>query len=311
VLVGDLRLAHELVEAIAGIAKTPDGRFAGAAAAGLTRLSAGPLVKHLVLFLRQATDPEVEVAGQFCRTIGPALIAPLALAVAVEDNSRTVRRLRDLLIAFGRAARAHANELRNSKSPAVRRAAIELLRALGGEEALPDLRALLDDAEAQVQRDALRAIVQIGTPQAYASLEQALESGAPRTRDAIMQALGSLRDERAAPLFVYILKHSNYRGGFEPVYSSAIESLGRLATDRESVDALKEVLYRSEFWAPKRTVRLRAVAARALRTSVAADAETVLQEAVAGGPRGVRHAARTALALPKPRPIERGERKDS
>jgi hypothetical protein len=311
VLVGDLRRAHELMEAISSIARSPDSRFSLAASAGLSRLAAGPLVSHLILFIRQATDAEVELAGQFCLGVGIDLIPPLAAAMAIEDNARTVRRLRDVLIAFGPAARTHADELRKSKSPAVRRAAVELLRAIGGEAALADLRSLLDDSEAQVQRDALRAIVQIGTPEAYASLEQALKSGAERTRDTIMQALGTIRDERAVPLFVYILKHTDHRGALEPVYASVVESLGRLATDGESVAALKEVLYRGEFWAPRRTARLRAAAARALRATTAPEAEPVLQEAASDGPRGVRAAARAALALPAGRGAERSERKDA
>ena len=301
VLVGDLPLAHQIVAALGRIEKSLDSTFALAANVGLSRLASGPLVRHLVLFMRQASDAEVQLTEQFCRAIGEVMIAPLADALAAEENSRTVRRLRDVLIAFGPAARAHANELRHSRTPAVRRAAIELLRALGGQDALPDLRSLLDDAEPQVQRDALRAIVHIGTAEAYASLEQALTSGAAGPRDAIMQALGSLRDERAAPLFVHILKRSDYRGAFEPVYTSAVESLGRVATDAESVAALKEVLYRGEFWSPGRTRRLRAAAARALRSAAGGDAETVLQDAAANGPRGVRAAAKAALALPRPR----------
>jgi hypothetical protein len=307
VLVGDLRLAHQLLEGISALAASASP-FAAGAAAGLKRLSSGPLVKHLVLFMRQATDQEVELAGQFCQRIGPAVIAPLAEALSTEDNSRTVRRLRDVLIGFGPAARAHANELRNSRSPAVRRAAVELLRALAGEEALPDLRSLLDDADPQVQRDALRAIVQIGTAEAYASLENALETGAARTRDTIMQAMGALRDERAAPLFVYILKHTEYKGPLEAVYTTAIEALGRVASDGDSATALKDVLYRGEFFAPGRTRRLRAAAARALRAAAAPDAEAILTEAAAEGPRGVRAAAKAALASPRPRPVDRSER---
>ena len=135
-----------------------------------------------------------------------------------EDNARTVRRLRDILISFGPAAREYANELKSSRNPAVRRAAIDLLRGLAGDAALPDLRVMLDDPDAQVQREALRAIIQVGTNEAYQMLEQALESGVGRTREAIMQALGAFRDERAAPLFIYILPNTDYKGQHEANY---------------------------------------------------------------------------------------------
>ena len=47
---------------------------------------------------------------------------------------------------------------------------------LGGDEALPELASLLNDADPQVQRESIRAIVQIGTPKAYAVLERAVAS---------------------------------------------------------------------------------------------------------------------------------------
>lgn len=300
VLVGDLALTAQLVDAVVTASRQADSPNAAYAAAGVTRLVEGALVRHLALFLRQATDVEVGLAAQICRTIGPSLVEPLADALAAEDNARTVRRLRDILIGFGTAARQYADELRTSPNPAVRRAAVDLLRALGGEAALPDLRGLLDDGEPQVQREALRAIVQIGTDEAYGALEQALKSGKPHTREAILQALGSLRDERAAPLFVHLLTHTGYTGPLEADYVSNIESLGRVANDERSVAALKAILYRGEWYAPGRTSRLRAAAARALRAISLPSAERALSEAADSGPGGVKRAAKAALAEPAP-----------
>ena len=286
VLVGDLALAAQLVDAIVDASKSTDSPFAAYAAGGVTRLVEGSLV--------------VSIAAQICTTIGPVLVEPLADALAAEANARTVRRLRDILIGFGTAARQYADELRSSPNPAVRRAAIDLLRALGGEAALPDLRGLLDDGEPQVQREALRAIVQIGTNDAYEVLEQALATGKPHTRDAILQALGSLRDERAAPLYVHLLTHAGYTGALESEYLSSIEALGRVANDERSVMTLKGILYRGEWYAPGRTTRLRTAAARALRAISLPSAERVLAEAAEGGPGGVKKAARLALAEPAP-----------
>lgn len=300
VLVGDLALAAQLVDAVVNASNKAASPSAAYAAAGVTRLVEGSLVRHLALFLRQATDGEVGLAAQICTTIGPALVEPLADALAAEDNARTVRRLRDILIGFGTAARQYADELRASPNPAVRRAAVDLLRALGGEAALPDLRGLLDDGEPQVQREALRAIVQIGTSEAYTALEQALKTGKPRTREAILQALGSLRDERAAPLFVYILTHSGYTGQAEGDYLSSIEALGRVANDERSVATLKDILHRGEWYAPGRTARIRSAAARALRGIGLPSAERALTEAAESGAGGVKRAAKGALAEAPP-----------
>lgn len=300
VLMGDLILAVELVERVVSVSRNEASPFVASAAAGVTRLVEGSLVRHLALFLRQAADNELDLANQICQTIGPVLVKPLADALAAEDNARTVRRLRDILIGFGIEARRYADELRSSPNPAVRRAAVDLLRALGGEAALPDLRGLLDDAEPQVQREALRAIVQIGTDDAYEVLEQALKTGHQHTRDAILQALGALRDERAAPLFAYLLAHSGYTGASESGYISTIESLGRVASDDHSVSMLKDILDRGEWYAPNRTARIRAAAARALRAIASPSAVRVLEGAASGGSGGVRRAAKAALAEPPP-----------
>jgi HEAT repeat protein len=247
----------------------------------------------------------LKAISAFCRALGPPIIGPLAEALAAEHGP-AVKRLREILLSFGAAGRAYADELRTSANPTVRRTAVELLRAFGGADALPDLARLLDDSEAAVQREALRAIVQIGTDEAYAILEQALKSSDSRTRDAIMHALIASRDERAAPLFVYILAHSDYRGSLETVYQSIVEALGKLGGDAASVAALKTVLFRGEWWAPLRTARLRAAAAAALRACGTPEAQEALEQAVNQGARGVRRAARAALKAPAPRvPLRR------
>ena len=300
VLVGDLKMASQLLEAVVSISKDDASAFQAPAAAGVTKLVDGPMVRHLAMFLQKATDTEFGMAKNMCTGIGPVLVKPMSDALMGEDNARTVRRLRDILISFGAAAREYANELKSSKNPAVRRAAIDLLRALGGDAALPDLRLMLDDSDSQVQREALRAIVQIGTNEAYQMLEQALKSGAAHTREAIMQALGAFRDEKAAPLFVYILNNSDYKGQNEGVYTQTIESLGKVAIDERSASTLKDILYRGEWWARSRNARIRAAAARALRNMGTASADRTLEEAAASAPGAIRKVAKAALAEPAP-----------
>jgi HEAT repeat protein len=56
-----------------------------------------------------------------------------------------------------------------------------------------------------------------------------------------MHALGSPRDERAAPLLVYILEHVDHTGALGWVYARALELLGQLR-DPQSIDALRTAL---------------------------------------------------------------------
>jgi hypothetical protein len=310
VLVGDLSLASQLLESIAAISKNEAAPFKDAAAEGITRLVEGPMVRHLATSLHKATDAEFAIAKKMCTTIGPTLVKPMSDALMGESNARTVRRLRDILISFGPAAREYANELKSSRNPAVRRAAIDLLRALGGDAALPDLRVMLDDSDTQVQREALRGILQIGTKDAYQVLEQALRNGAAHTREAILQALGGFRDEKSAPLFVHILTNTDYKGNNEGLYTQTIESLGKVAVDERSASTLKDILYRGEWWAPGRTGRIRSAAARALRSMGTPGADRVLEEAAVSAPGAVRKIAKAALAEPAPRRQTRPREKE-
>ena len=300
VLVGDVTLASQLLEAIIATSRDEQAPFQAPAAAGVTKLVGGPMVRHLSIFLQKATDAEFAIAKKMCTLIGPSLVKPMADALMGEDNARIVRRLRDILVSFGPAAREYLNELKSSRNPAVRRAAIDLLRGLAGDAALPELRQMLDDGDSQVQREALRAIVQIGSREAYQVLEQVLKSGAETSRELIMQSLGGFRDEKAAPLFLHILANTDYKGANEGVYTQLVESLGKLAVDERSAAALKDILYRGEWWARARTARIRTAAARALRSMGTVGGDRVLEEAAQSGPGAVRKIAMAVLAEPAP-----------
>jgi HEAT repeat protein len=229
-----------------------------------------------------------------CVSLGEVLIRPLAEALSTEERVRTRERMTAILVGFGAVGRRTAERLKNSPNAAVRRTAILLLREFGGTEALPDLTELLNDSEPRVQREAVRAIVNIGTTRAFQVLGQALERGTAQSREAIMQAASLVRDERATPLFAYMLRHIDHRR-LTSTYLHAVESLGTLK-DPEAVAPLKEALYKGEWWAPRRTASLRNAAALALSRIGTPEARTALEEAAALGPRGTRAAARTQLS---------------
>ena len=133
-----------------------------------TRWRSGSLARHVIAQFRKASDAEVAALTRLCQTIGPRLVLPFAEALSTEDHTHTIRRIRELLISFGAEGRRAVEPLKNSTKPAVRRTAVDLLRIFGGNDALRELSLLLNDADPQVQRDAVRAIVQIGTPEAFA-----------------------------------------------------------------------------------------------------------------------------------------------
>lgn len=258
-------------------------------------LIAGSMMRHISTHLATIDEAQFERVKAMCVSLGEVLVRPLAEVLSAEERPRTRERLTSILIAFGSVGRRTIERLKNAQNAAVRRTAIYLMRQFGGSDALPDLTELLDDNEPQVQREAVRAILNIGTDAAFKILEQALATGTTRSRDAIMQAISLVRDEGAAPLFAYILRHVDHRGALASTYVRAIESLGALK-DPVGIPPLKEALYKGEWWAPRRTSTLRSAAATALARIGTPEAAAVLDEAIASGARGVRAAARLPRA---------------
>jgi HEAT repeat protein len=205
-----------------------------------------------------------------------------------------VRRLSEILVSFGKAARDAAEPLRTSPNPAVRRTAIHLLRA-GGNDALGPLAEFIDDPEATVQREAVRALAIIGTPDAYATLQKVLTSGSDRQREAIMAALGSMRDERAVPLFCHMVGNDAYRKSLRSAWLAAVDGLAATGGP-DAIAALREALQRGEWWAPRRTAALRKAVATALRRIGSPEAVRALESASEHGSSGARAAAREQLA---------------
>jgi HEAT repeat protein len=249
-------------------------------------------------------DADVEPYNRICRTIGLGMIGPLAEVLIVEENSRAIRRLRELLFGFGAAGRETVERLKRSPNPTVRRTAIDMLRMFGGQDALADLATMLGDRDPQVQKDAIKAIAQLGNDEAFAVLQKALMSGTP-AGNAIPQQLITLKEERAAPLLCYVLNHTVPRGRLIEVHTQVMDALGAIGSHPDSVATLEKALYRGEWWAPTRTAALRRAAALALGRIGSPDARRVLDEAKKNGSRGVRNAARLAPIAPPRRQQER------
>jgi HEAT repeat protein len=291
-LLGDVAPAQSLLNILVA-ERSDEGRapLRPIAESILNKLAGGAIIRHLVFHLRKADDAALEAFNRLCHTIGPSVVRPLAMALAAEENNRAIRRLRELLLAFGAAGRQSVEQLKHSPNPAVRRMAIDLLRVFGGSEALPELASMLDDADPQVQRESIRAIVQIGTDDAFAVLQQALVGGSA-SRDTILQQLIGLRDDKAVPLLCYVLNHTSPRGKMADVHAQIIDALGSLTVHAESTRTLRTILYRGEWWAPLRTAALRQAAASALRQLGRPETFAILEDAATRGSRGVRAAAR-------------------
>ena len=263
------------------------------AAVAIERFGRGSLMKHMPAYLRTAEADAYEKLKSLCHAIGEPVIVPLAEGLAAEQDARSRRRLRDILVGFGPKGAESVRPLMNAGNWEVRRTAAFLLREFGGSAGLKELVPLLADAEPLVRREAVQGLVMNGSREASAILLNAILNSKGRSREALLQEVLSVRDERAAPLFVHALRELE-PNSLPELYATGIEVLGSVATT-ESVDALKATLAKGQWWAPFANRKRWSAAVESLRRIGSPAALTALRDAASRGPSSVRAAARAAL----------------
>jgi hypothetical protein len=290
---GQFETACRLGEAVVRASRTEPARGPHAGPA-LQRFARGSTMKHVAAHLRAADDETYERFKTLCHAIGPPIIAPLAEVLSSEQDARSRRRLRDVLVGFGAQGRESVQQLMNAPNWEVRRTAAFLLREFGGTEGLKELVPLLADSEPLVQREAIQALLLNGSEEASRMLLDALRTTSGRVRETLVSELTNARDARYTSFFRHVVRYMDRR--VEPrLYVAAIEGLGT-APNPDAIDALRYALYHGDWRAPFETRRIRAAAAGALRRMGAPPAIDVLREATQRGKRGVRAAARDAMA---------------
>ena len=266
------------------------------ALAALERVASGSAMRHALSRLRSNENADFEAVKELCTILGPSVVTSLAELLASERDARARRRIRDILLSFGRKGREAVQQLLNAPNWEVRQTAAFLLREFGGTEGIPELERLLTDSEPLVQREAIRSVVLIGDERTYRVLLRVLTTAKTRerSRETLIKQMTSQRDERSVPLCAFLLKNIDH-ATLSDVYLAALETLGNIGGD-EVIQSLKDALHRGEWWAPFRTRALRHAAGDALRRTRMSAATDVLREAAASGSWGVRRVARRALA---------------
>ncbi len=265
------------------------------ARAALEQLGHGSMMKHVAAHLRSADAETFDRFQRLALAMGTTIIAPLAEVLSTEQDARSRRRLRDVLLAFGAQGRESVQKLMNAPNWEVRRTAAFLLREFGGSEGLKELIPLLADTEPLVQREAVQGLVMSGSDEAAAILLRAVTTAGGRTRGTLIAELMSIRDDRVVPVFSYFLRHAEPGRLEEKIYDGAVEAL-ETHGGPDAVDGLKFALHQGTWWSPLRTRRRRTAAAAALRKIGSPPAIDALRAASTNGPRAVRSIARTELA---------------
>ena len=305
-VVGDFPAAALLAETLRSQAENAsEPEIHAAAAETLANILTASTMRHVASHLDTSDRDLVGAAQRFCAALGTVAIGPLAEVLSREERSRPRKHLIDILIGFGAAGRQSVERLRQSPNAAVRRTAVLLLREFGGEEALPELASLLDDAEPHVQREATRAIAMLGIESAFDTLIRALERGTERARTSILGVLWTLPDEDAEPVLTHLVLQAPYRSAMWSVHERAIERLGSLG-GQPAISALSTVLQRRSFWSPFRMVALHRLAIDALVRIGTPDAIAVVETTASYGLWLDRATARARLADLTNRPPGRG-----
>ena len=260
----------------------------------LERFGRGSMMKHVAAHLRSAEEEAYERFKKLCHAIGPPVVAPLAEVLSSEQDARSRRRLRDILLAFGAQGRESVQRLMNAPNWEVRRTAALLLREFGGSEGLKELVPLLADSEPLVQREAVQGLLLNGSEEASRILLDAVRTTSGRAHESLISQVTGGRDERSVPFFRYVVRHMERK--VEPrLYLLAVEALG--STDGpDSIAALKFALHLTDWKAPFEARRVRTAAAGALRRMGTPPALDTLREATRHSSRSVRSTARAALA---------------
>ena len=292
VRVGHFEPAWELVEAVILHGAQGPGREQHAHAA-LERLGRGSMMKHAAAHLRSSDDGSYERFARLCHAIGPSAVAPLAEVLSAEQDARSRRRLRDVLLGFGARGREAVQQLMNAPNWEVRRTAAHLLREFGGAEGLREMVPLLTDPEPLVRREAVQGLVFNGTQKAAEILLRALTTSAGPARDTLVTELAGIRDDRALSIFCHFVRHLDRRA-FPQVYEAAVGALSSSKTD-EAVSALVFAMEHGSWLTPRLNRRIWSAAAQSLRRIGTPPAVAALRETSTRGLRGARSAARAVL----------------
>ena len=252
------------------------------------------MMKHVSSHLRGSDDASYERFKALCHAIGPPVIPALAELLSSEKDARARRRLRDILVGFGAKGRESVQRLMNAPNWEVRRTAAYLLREFGGSEGLKELVPLLTDTEPLVQREAVQALVLNGSDEASRILLQAITSASGRSRETLLNELTGTRDERAAPLFTYLVRHMDRRKE-QQLYMSSVVALGSFGGP-DAVEALKFALHQGRFLVAAGDPPAASGGGSGAAPDRHAGGPRRAARGVVRGPRGVRAAARTELS---------------
>ncbi len=255
-LAGQLQQAAGIVEALRGILQ--QARAAGGSDAELRRCVERLANRETIAALLAALPdlPSPAAARQLVDVLGPVAVRHLVAALPEETDRSRRRQLLDLLAALGPAVVPHATLLLGDPRWYVVRNMIQVLRAVGDQTSLPQVRKCAEHADLRVRLEAIKSLFAADSERSADLLAQAINDRDPKVAEAAIGLVGSYHITQGVQPLVALIKRWDPFGRRRTVRLRAIRSLGRLG-DPAALPPL-EPFFRDGFRGRNREERLAA-----------------------------------------------------
>lgn len=243
-------------------------------------------------------------AAQILLRMGSAAVPALLRRVETEQDLDRRGQLYGILIAMGEAATAELSAAMRGGERRRAGVAVRLAGEMQNAGTVADLAVLLGHEDGDLRREAAKALVRVGSPEAIEALVKALESPADGMPGHAAFCLGVAGGHRALEVLVATVRRDNGRGDPD-VVREAVRALGRMGRP-EAAPELARVLARRALLRRRRLRELQLAAVSALAKLPGEAAWTALEQAAGRGPAEVREAARQALSRSQAEAPEHG-----
>jgi HEAT repeat protein len=197
------------------------------------------------LLLSPAQGDRIRAINE-ARTMDAAVALDLIAPLTTDQNVRIRYAAVSFIASVGHVDRARSLEILRvglvDQEPDVQAAAADAIAGLHLTEAFDDLKALYEGTQEWiVQFSIVAALGELGNPDGFELLEQAIASENELLQTAAVGSMGELKDSRAIPFLVPMADHPDWQmrfrvadalGHFDSV--DAIAALRRLTSDSEA-----------------------------------------------------------------------------
>jgi len=237
---GRIRQAIEIVEALGDLLR--QARAAGGPDAELRRcferLANREAVRALLSALPQLPEAAAAEARRLIAALGSVAIRHLVSVLSEESDRSSRHQLLDLLVALGPTVVPEATFLLADQRWFVVRNMILLLRTIGDQTSLPQVRRLADHPDLRVRLEAIKSLFAFDPKVPIDLLSKAINDRDPKLAESAISLVAAYNITQAVGPLVELLRRHDLLGLRRTVRLRAIRTLGRLG-DPAALDGLE------------------------------------------------------------------------